>query len=451
MRLAAGLLTTTVALSGCLIGDDPFEEQAATTTQVANATGAGDSSGVGNTNTAFFASLGSNGRSCGSCHVAGEGWTITPAGVQARFDATAGTDPIFRTNDGSNCDTIDTSTVEKRAAAYSMLRTKGLIRVSMPIPANADFTLIAVDDPYKCANAANVSLFRRPLPSTNLRFLSTLMWDGRESKFNTPGDLTSFNLAAGLGQQAIDATMGHAQATGTKPTDMNKIVSFETPIHTAQVTDNNAGALDSGGAQGGLAGLANAQFFYGINDSLGLNPTGAAFNPRAMTMFDAWQNSSNASQRAIFRGQEVFNTRQFTISGVKGLNDTFGVPSFQGTCTSCHDTPFAGNHSLSLAIDIGLTDVSRRTPDMPLYTFRENSTGAIVKSTDPGRAMITGKFADIGKFKGAILRGLQLRAPYFHNGSAATLADAVSFYNQRFGINLTNQERSDLIAFLSAL
>ena len=451
MRLAAGLLTTTAALSGCLIGDDPFEEQAATTTQVANGTGAGDSSGVGNPNTAFFASLGANGRTCGSCHVAGQGWTITPAGVQAVFDATAGTDPLFRTNDGSNCDTIDTSTVQARSAAYSMLRTKGLIRVSMPVPANADFTLVAVDDPYNCASAANVSLFRRPLPSANLRFLSTLMWDGRESKFNTPGDLASFNLAAGLGQQAIDATMGHAQATGTKSGDMNKIVGFETPIHTAQVTDNKAGALDAAGAQGGLAGLANAQFFYGINDPLGLNPTGAPFNPRAMTMFDAWATGTPA-QQAVFRGQEVFNTRQFTISNVKGLNDVFlGGQSFTGTCTTCHDTPFAGNHSLSLAIDIGLTDVNRRTADMPLYTFRENATGAIVKTTDPGRAMITGKFADIGKFKGAILRGLSMRAPYFHNGSAATIADAVTFYNQRFGISFTNQERNDLIAFLSAL
>jgi len=228
-------------------------------------------------------------------------------------------------------------------------------------------------------------------------------------------------------------------------------VSFESPIHTAQVSDNTAGDLSLNGSQAGLTDLANAQFFYGINDPLGLNPTGAPFNSRAMTIFDSWQNSSDPKQAQIYRGQEVFNTKQFTISGVKGLNDSFNLPPFTGTCTICHDTPFAGNHSLSLAIDIGLTDINRRTADMPLYTFRENSTGNIVKSTDPGRAMITGKFADIGKFKGAILRGLSMRAPYFHNGSAATLAEAVDFYKQRFTISFTNQERADLIAFLSAL
>jgi len=43
------------------------------------------------------------------------------------------------------------------------------------------------------------------------------------------------------------------------------------------------------------------------------------------------------------------------------------------------------------------------------------------------------------------------RAPYFHNGSAATLADVVNFYDTRFHIGMTAQQKSDLVAFLSAL
>src|SRR4051794_19682589 len=50
----------------------------------------------------FFQSLGSNGRACVSCHVPSENMTITPAGVQERFNRTDGQDPLFRTNDGSN-------------------------------------------------------------------------------------------------------------------------------------------------------------------------------------------------------------------------------------------------------------------------------------------------------------------------------------------------------------
>jgi cytochrome c peroxidase len=71
--------------------------------------------------------------------------------------------------------------------------------------------------------------------------------------------------------------------------------------------------------------------------------------------------------------------------------------------------------------------------------------------TDPGRALITGKRADIGKVKGPILRGLAARAPYFHNGSAATLLDVVNFYDQRFNIGFTEQDRRDLVAFLQTL
>jgi cytochrome c peroxidase len=65
--------------------------------------------------------------------------------------------------------------------------------------------------------------------------------------------------------------------------------------------------------------------------------------------------------------------------------------------------------------------------------------------------MISGQCADIGKVKGPILRGLAGRGPYFHNGAAATLNDAVEFYNQRFNLNLTDQQKSDLVAFLQTL
>jgi len=64
----------------------------------------------------------------------------------------------------------------------------------------------------------------------------------------------------------------------------------------------------------------------------------------------------------------------------------------------------------------------------------------VFEVTDPGRALITGKCADIGKLKGPILCGLAARAPYFHNRSAATLSDVVEFYNQRFGIGFTDQQ-----------
>ena len=65
--------------------------------------------------------------------------------------------------------------------------------------------------------------------------------------------------------------------------------------------------------------------------------------------------------------------------------------------------------------------------------------------------MISGHCEDIGKFKGPILRGLAARAPYFHNGGAATLLDVVDFYDERFHLNLKPFQKADLVAFLQTL
>ena len=128
----------------------------------------------------FFQSLGANGRSCFSCHRPAEGWGISAAEVQLRFLLTLGTDPIFRTNDGSNCDhNIDTSSFQGRSKAYSLLLSRGLIRIPIAVPANAEFNVVSVVNPYGCSDPVTLSMYRRPLPTTNLRFLSTVMWDGR--------------------------------------------------------------------------------------------------------------------------------------------------------------------------------------------------------------------------------------------------------------------------------
>lgn len=88
---------------------------------------------------------------------------------------------------------------------------------------------------------------------------------------------------------------------------------------------------------------------------------------------------------------------------------------------------------------------------LPVFTLRNNTTGAITQTTDPGRAMVTGLWADIGKIKGPVLRGLAARAPYFHNGSAGSLGDVIDFYDKRFNIGFTSQEKADLVEFLTTL
>jgi cytochrome c peroxidase len=422
------------------------------TGQVATVTTAGSFE----TTNPFFKSLGTNGRTCESCHRAAQAWTLTPAEVRQRFNTSKGQDPLFTNNDGANCEGADVSTLAARRNSFSLLLSKGLIRVGLTVPSHAEFKIAAVDDPYGCGAQPTVGMFRRPLPTTNLGFLSTVMWDGRET-------VPSQAIADDLASQARDATIGHAQGTSPAPDVLRQIVAFEMALYTAQITDDNVGSLTGQGALGGPAALSTQSFCVGTNDPLGMLPSmpGACdpapppFDPRVFTIFDAWSSTSSAARQAVARGQRIFNTRTFQIDNVQGLNGADGSgpmhSTIGGTCTVCHDTPNAGDHSVAMPLNIGVADASRRTPDLPLYTLQNLATGETVQTTDPGRAMVTGKWADIGKFKGPILRALAARAPYFHNGSAGTLADVVEFYNTRFNIGLTSQEKSDLIAFLLVL
>ena len=264
------------------------------------------------------------------------------------------------------------------------------------------------------------------------------------------------------------ATLTHAQGAQPLTTEQrDAIIDFELGLFTAQQLDDSAGRLGVNGANGGPTFLSGVESYFGINDTLvGDYRSHAGFTPTVMTIYQGWQSYLEdgrsadperrdrgvaAARRAIARGEALFNGKPIAITGVKGLNDDLNVASIPGTCTTCHNTPNAGDHSVPLPLNIGLADASRRTPDLPLYTLRNKATGATVQTTDPGRALITGKWNDIGRFKGPTLRALAPRAPYFHNGSAKDLNDVVNFYNDRFGIGFTADERDDLVAFLKAL
>src|SRR3954469_1664679 len=225
----------------------------------------------------FFQDLGTNGRRCVSCHVPTVGWTITPNQLKATFALTdggkyddgLGLGAVFRTVDGSNSPNADVSTLAKRKQAYSMLLNRGVIRIGLPVPANAEFELVAVDDPYHFASAAELSLFRRPLPTTNLKFDSTVMWDGREV---VPGATVESELVT----QSSDAVVGHAQGKPLSAAQRKSIVDLELSLASAQITDRNAGDLHDDGAKGGPDEIHAQSFYVGMNDNFGDSKTGAA-------------------------------------------------------------------------------------------------------------------------------------------------------------------------------
>jgi cytochrome c5 len=443
------------------------------------------------TSGAFFQSLGTNGRTCATCHVASESMSLSAAGVRARFAQTQGSDPLFASIDGANCP----NATQGSAVDHSLLLEHGLIRIFLEVPASAQYTIALVRDPYGCAITTDpadgqqiVSVYRRPLPATNLGFLSTIMFDGRETK-QPLNALATFpaNLAADLTQQAIDAVSIHAQGTEAPTTaQLNDILDFELGLYTAQSEDILAGSLRAGGAYGGPRYIANTlspAYYPGINDSLGGDPDGVPFNADSMQLFAAWatpaadSDARRAQARAdIAAGETLFVSAPVQISNVRGLNDNaaLGNPTtFTGTCTTCHDTPNVGNHSFPLPLDIGTSHTlipgaetdpniaaalaQLSMPNLPVYLvsgcpdpFNANQPESFYTS-DPGKALISGLCSDFNRGKGPILRGLAARAPYFHNGAAADLNELVNFYNQRFQMNLTDVQKRQLIAFLNSL
>lgn len=385
----------------------------------------------------FFQSFGTNGRVCGSCHLPSDGWTITPAHLKQRFDDSAGRDAVFRPIDGAVCPEADVSTPAAARGAYALLLEKGLIRVGLPIPPGAEFTLESSSGTYcNRVSSAEISVYRRPLPATNLKFLATVMWDGRATSPGAPLELD-------LEGQANDATIHHAEQPAGLPDPVRgEIAGFELALFTAQAVTAQGFDLDGRESRAGADSLEDTPFFPGINH-----------RPHDPEIFDLLtrrhreHHEEGGEREAIARGQAIFNFRTFQISDVGG--DIAGPIS--GQCGTCHETPNAGSASIPVFFRIGTAAAGARTPDLPLYTLRNRVTGEVMETSDPGRALISGRWDDIGAFKVPTLRGLAARAPYFHNGMAPDLEAVVDFYDARFGIGLTSQERSDLVAFLSAL
>jgi cytochrome c peroxidase len=465
---------------------------------------------------AFFQSLGTNGRTCATCHQPSSAMSISGDKILARFIASGGDDPLFAPVDGANCPSAVPSGHTRGAyhggrlghghdmmSAYSLILNRGVFRIFMPVPDNAEFTISVVSDPAGCNTDPDynqvydpksgkttqiVSVYRRPLISANLKFVTTsginlafpappsdpidhsplalepsgdgfptaglyeggnIMWDGRE---------------ATLQSQAFDATLDHSQAIPPGPnfTQLVQMVNFEFGFFSAQAYDSKAGDLTANGALGGPINLAAL-------DPVTNGPGGfIALGSPAMNLFDAWSTVTGTSwaqqqQASIYRGQQLFLAPRLNISNVAGLNN-IPVPPGPGSCSTCHSQKNDGSDSFPVAQhDIGASGdaVAFGGPapatDLPIFKVTCNTglstpyNGSVVYLNDLGKAMITGKCADIGRTTVPPLRGLAAHAPYFHDGSAKSLLDVINFYDKRFAAGYTAQEKTDLVNFLNAL
>ena len=132
--------------------------------------------------------------------------------------------------------------------------------------------------------------------------------------------------------------------------------------------------------------------------------------------------------------------------------------SVRNGCAFCHNMSQMGNDVAPGQVDLGTTNQPFADPMPWLPLFRVTCKGPphphygrVILTYDPGYALTTGRCADVGKITLQSLRGLSARAPYFSNGSAKDIRGIIDFYERRYNIGYTEQEKQDLVNLMSAL
>ncbi len=419
----------------------------------------------------FFDPIGSNGRGCVSCHQPSQAMSLAAANLRMRWNDSQGHDPVFAAVDGSDCPVLP----QDQKTSHSLALGRGVFRIALPWPpkdaagSTPEFTISVVHDPNGCNSGAYglqsatpmLSVYRRPRMVANFpgkdcgsdEKMPAIMADGR---------------VPGLKAQAIDASLTHLEMREPPNSrQLKAIVDFECQVNTAQSLDKLNWVIARDGAPPGLGpqSLADADTKIGAEAAaISAYLKSGNKNPAVFLSFDSWKNGPDPGsaaetdlRRSVARGAEIFSSRTFQISGAAGVNTSGAAVS--GTCATCHDIAMTGMASARW-IDTGSTNqpAAIPAPDLPLFKITCNADapahpflGRVILTQDPGRALVTGKCADVGAITVQQLRGLSARAPYFSNGSAATLGDVVDFYDRRFKAGYSAREKQDLVNFLSVL
>ena len=447
----------------------------------------------------FFEPIGANGRACVTCHQPADGMALSVRTIRERWQVSSGKDPLFAAVDGMNCPNLPPDDPR----SHSLLLERGLIRVSLPWPpARADgsridpeFTIEVVRDPTGCntdrvyglaSPNPSISVFRRPRPVANTKYTTHQGFGVGAfiAKSGLPtatdpltGRPTSMNLMADarvptLAVQAEDAARTHLQMSQRlSAAQLARIVDFEGQVYVAQVSTGGAGSLvepDGPPAFGPRRLAAGDAGVLGNNTTRYVFPMGGKWQQLPRTG-NAPQDERSAGRESIARGHDVFMFRTFWIRDSMHLNTVgLGNPT-KRTCATCHGMHMTGMDTANGWMDIGTTNLpwasevplnpwNEAKPQMPLFRVTckpelkpHPFLGRVIYTQDPGRALISGQCNDVGTIVMQQFRGLAARAPYFSNGSAATLRELVDFYDRRYNIGYSEQEKQDLVNFLGAL
>jgi cytochrome c peroxidase len=182
-----------------------------------------------------------------------------------------------------------------------------------------------------------------------------------------------------------------------------------------------------------------------------------------------------AYERTLVSGDSPFDRFLAGESNAISAAARRGFALFRGAarCSRCHTfneqlplfTDFAYHNTGVAANHPAFNQLARRAFELVQRPRPEAAIDALGRQEggdELGRVLVTYQQFDIGSFKTPSLRNVALTAPYFHDGSAQTLADVVRFYNGggKSNINrewdlgalgLSPNEQRDLVEFLESL
>ncbi len=363
--------------------------------------------------------LGGNGRACADCHMPSDGFQLSPASAEARFQALQSRrkhhpeadDPLFRPIDA------DDFRINGHAAEdYTNLRQNGLIRITFPLPP----TLSLVDPVTGLASAERFVDVWRAVPTVNNVKLTgpdpdPPSWPcaeggppGPPCVPRGPNPNGGYQIDARIGNlqdQALAALTNHAQVQRPpSPGLLDDLATFESVLFSSRRLRAISQALDRG-----------------IVSPPDPDPRLTALEREGKTIFlraCAQCHGEAAGTHplpGIHRFGDIFTACPRPVDG----------PQFPGYTGSAR-FEFAPCKS-SLARNVRLYEI--RLPD---------GTVTLRPSSDPGRSLLTGIFAGGGPgddwqaLDVPSIRGISQTAPYFHNNSAATLDEVLDHYAEMF-------------------
>ena len=419
---------------------------------------------------------GTNGRTCATCHVPEDNFTLTPGHVAELWESHP-QDPLFAA--------IDADDPDAETLTFDHLK-KGLVRVWLTLPENVDL----IDDEGNVTTPPERRIFVwRSVPSiADISMTAPFQLDGR---------------VATLEEQAQGAITGHSEGGTVASETLARIAAFERTVFTSDRSRRVAEYLAGGGEP------ANAP---DVEDELVLTPTEA----RGRMVFDTVCAACHGGANTATIVKPHIHALGFPALRTDGTV-IYQVPATDPPTPVLAAQPMTEFQNIGTAYEAMLgqldPDAASFTKELsfPNYRYRFYTNGSRTEkaadlpprpasddpfetvldsdgnpvigpnfavqlfSTDPGRSMITGRPDDFEAFGVPSLRGIANTAPYFHNNAAETLEVVVHLYSDHFFARfpplsisdaepepdpdgdlgppeaLSPQQKSDLVAFLKRL